>query len=52
MKHGLCGQHWIDGRWNAAGTETLDAVNPATGEILSPPFAEATLEEVNAALAG
>src|SRR5262245_38850968 len=50
MKHELCGQHWVDGRWAAAGADTLDAVNPATGEILLPPFAEATFDEVNAAV--
>src|SRR6476646_6740095 len=50
MKYDLCGYHCIDGRWKAAGDETFDALNPATGETLSPHFAEATIDEVNAAV--
>jgi NADP-dependent aldehyde dehydrogenase len=49
MKHELCGQHWIDGRWTAGGEETFDALNPATGETVAPPFAEASNNEVDAA---
>src|SRR5262245_25118320 len=49
MKHELCGRHLIDGRWTAAGRETLDVTNPATGETLVPHFAEATTDEVDAA---
>jgi NADP-dependent aldehyde dehydrogenase len=49
MKHELCGQHWIDGQWIAAGRETFDALNPATGESLAPHIAEATNNEVDAA---
>jgi len=41
--------NWIDGGWRAAGDETFDAVNPATGETLTPHFAEATADEVDAA---
>lgn len=51
MKYELRGHHWIDGRWKAAGDETFDAVNPATGETLAPHFAEATIQEVEAAVA-
>ena len=50
MKHELCGCHWIEGRWQSAGGETFEAVNPATGEALAPSFAEATSGEVDAAL--
>jgi alpha-ketoglutaric semialdehyde dehydrogenase len=49
MKHELRGQHWIDGQWIAAGRETFDALNPATGETLAPHFAEAINDEVEAA---
>ena len=50
MKYELCGRHWIDGRWKATGDETFGAVNPATGETLAPQFAEATNNEVDAAV--
>jgi alpha-ketoglutaric semialdehyde dehydrogenase len=50
MKYEFCGRHWIDGRWKSAGDETFDAVNPATGETLTPHFAEATVNDVDAAL--
>src|SRR4051812_35534225 len=50
MKHELNGQHWIDGHWTAAGSETFNAVNPATGADLAPHFAEAIISEVDAAL--
>src|SRR4051812_40739103 len=49
MKHELCGQNSIDGQWIAAGRESFDALNPATGETLAPHFAEATYNEVDAA---
>jgi NADP-dependent aldehyde dehydrogenase len=50
MKHELCGQHWINGRWTAAGKDTFDSLNPTTGEALAPQFAEATNDEVDAAV--
>ena len=50
MKHELCGRHWIEGGWKAAGDETFVAVNPATGETLTPHFAEATIDDVDAAV--
>ncbi len=50
MKYEFCGRHWIDGGWKAAGAETFEAVNPATSESLAPKFAEATTDEVHAAL--
>jgi 2,5-dioxopentanoate dehydrogenase len=50
MKQELCGQHCIDGSWQAVGREMFDAVNPATGEVLTPRFVEATCDEVDAAL--
>jgi NADP-dependent aldehyde dehydrogenase len=50
MNHELCGRHWINGRWDAAGGETFAAENPATGESLAPRFAEATSGDVDAAL--
>src|SRR6478752_4006119 len=50
MKYELCGRHWIDGRWKAAGDATFDAVNPANGESLMPHFAEATVNDVDAAV--
>lgn len=50
MKCELSGRHWIDGRWKAAGDEAFDAVNPATGQTLTPHFAEATINEVDAAV--
>src|SRR5215211_1482113 len=52
MKYQLCGQHWISGRWIASSAETYNALNPATGETLEPPIAEATIEEVDAAASG
>lgn len=50
MNTELSGQHWIDGHWEAAGESTFPAENPATGETLAPPFAEATTGEVDAAM--
>jgi alpha-ketoglutaric semialdehyde dehydrogenase len=50
MKHELCGRHWIDGQWSATGGETFSAQNPATGETLDPPFAEATMDELDGAV--
>jgi alpha-ketoglutaric semialdehyde dehydrogenase len=47
MEHELCGQHWIEGRWTAANKDAFNALNPATGEILTPHFAEATNKEVD-----
>src|SRR4051812_33119078 len=49
MKYELCGRHWIDGSWKASSRESFNAVNPAIGETLDPPFAEATMVEVDAA---
>jgi NADP-dependent aldehyde dehydrogenase len=49
MKCELCGEHWIDGRWMATGSEAFNAINPATGQALAPRFAEATEAEVDAA---
>ena len=50
MKYELSGQHLIGGRWTAAGSESFDAVNPATGEAIGPKFFEATAGEVDEAL--
>src|SRR3954468_6341305 len=52
MIYELCGRHWINGRWRASGEETFNALNPATGETLEPPFAEASIDEVDAAVSG
>jgi NADP-dependent aldehyde dehydrogenase len=50
MKHEPCGRHWIDGRWQSAGDEYFDAMNPATGTALGPRFVEATPGEIDAAM--
>jgi NADP-dependent aldehyde dehydrogenase len=53
MKIKLSGGHFIDGSWRAeetAGAESFTAINPATGEPLAPNFAEATADDVDAAL--
>src|SRR4051812_12039325 len=50
MKTELCGLHWIDGHRKADDGETFNALNPATGETLEPPFAEAGMNDVNAAV--
>src|SRR4051812_44754930 len=52
MKTELCGLHWIDGHRKADDGETFNALNPATGETLDPPFAEAMIDEVDAAVSG
>ncbi len=46
----LNGRQLIDGEWLAGGSETLCAVNPATGETLAPAFNHATNTDVDAAL--
>ena len=46
----LTGNQLISGAWRASGSESLRAVNPATGETLAPAFAHATNAEVDAAL--
>src|SRR3954453_16118464 len=48
----LSGRHWINGRWNVSDGEPFNALNPAIGETLNPPFAEATVDEVDAAVSG
>lgn len=46
----LTGRQLINGEWLASGREPLHAVNPATGEALTPAFARATNAEVDAAM--
>src|SRR3954447_4785961 len=47
----MTGLHLINGRWTRSnGNATFAAENPATGQTLQPPFAEAGEAEVNAAL--
>jgi NADP-dependent aldehyde dehydrogenase len=46
----LSGKHLIGGQRTAAGRGDFPAFDPATGETLSPRFAEATREEVDRAL--
>jgi NADP-dependent aldehyde dehydrogenase len=45
----LTGSHLIDGQWHAPGRTTFAAVNPATGQELSPGFGKATAEHIDAA---
>jgi NADP-dependent aldehyde dehydrogenase len=52
MTHELTGKNLINGRWQSAAAGSFSGVNPTTGEALSPMFAEATADEVNAALTG
>ncbi len=49
MNPQLRGRHWIDGDWTSSGRETFQAVNPATGQVLEPCFAEAIFAEVDQA---
>jgi len=51
MSQRLTGQHSIAGEFTAAPSATFDSVNPGTGEILSPKFAEANSDEVDSAMA-
>jgi len=46
----LTGKQLIASQWAASGSETLHAVNPATGEKLEPAFIHATAAEVDAAM--
>lgn len=46
----LTGKNLIGGIFTGRGEETFAAVNPSTGEPMSPPFFEATVEEVNLAV--
>src|SRR5882724_1775795 len=46
----LHGKSLLAGQAGATGGATYSAINPATGEILSPPFHEAAATEVDAAL--
>jgi NADP-dependent aldehyde dehydrogenase len=50
MPNTITGQHLIAGQWRAGGMK-FSAANPATGEALTPQFAEATESDVNAAAA-
>ena len=46
----LTGQHLIDGQWKrGSSSTTFNGVNPATGDDLPPPIAEAGPAEVDAA---
>ncbi|MDZ4814715.1 MAG: aldehyde dehydrogenase (NADP(+)) [Verrucomicrobiota bacterium] len=45
------GGQFINGHWVRSGSVTFDAVNPATGEKIGSSFAQATAEEIEAALA-
>jgi 2,5-dioxopentanoate dehydrogenase len=47
----LHGRHQIAGTPTASGTDTFDAVDPRTGEVLGPPFAEGGVTEAEEALA-
>ena len=47
----LTGEHLIAGTPSRRGEIAFQAENPATGERLSPGFAEATAEEIDAACA-
>jgi 2,5-dioxopentanoate dehydrogenase len=44
----LTGSHLIDGQWIRTSGETFSATNPATGDSLPPPIAEAGKAQVNA----
>ncbi|MHC4404493.1 MAG: aldehyde dehydrogenase family protein, partial [Planctomycetota bacterium] len=46
----LCGKNILSSSVSAEGSDTFQAVNPATGETLAPPFHHATREEVEEAL--
>src|SRR3954468_3856713 len=46
----LTGQHLINDKWSAQNGNQFGALNPASGDALTPKFAEATADEVNAAL--
>ncbi len=48
--HSLHGNHLIAGEATHSGTTAFRAFNPATGTPLEPPFFEATVAEVHAAL--
>jgi NADP-dependent aldehyde dehydrogenase len=50
MNISLMGQQLISGRWVSTRGTMFRAVNPAAGEPLEPPFAEATRAEVDAVL--
>ncbi len=50
MNFQLSGKQLIAGQWVSSTSESLNAVNPATGETLTPAFAHATSAEVDAAL--
>lgn len=47
----LHGRHQIAGTPTVSGTHTFDAIDPRTGEVLGPPFAEGGAAEADAALA-
>src|SRR3954471_11353702 len=46
----LMGEHLISGKWSARNGGAFEAVNPANGDSVPPAIAEATSDEVNAAL--
>src|SRR3954453_24067218 len=46
----LTGEHLISGKWSARNRGAFEAVNPVNGDAVPPAFAEATSDEVNAAL--
>ena len=50
MNFQLSGKQLIAGQWVSSTSESLNAVNPATGEALTPAFAHATSAEVDAAM--
>ena len=45
----LHGKNLVGGALSAEGEDTFQARNPATGELLDPPFFEARADEVNRA---
>ncbi len=46
----LTGRQLIAGQWISSSSESLNAVNPASGETLTPAFAHATSAEVDAVM--
>ncbi len=50
MSFHLSGRQLVEGRWISSGSLALNAVNPATGELLQPSFAHAGPTEIAAAM--
>src|SRR5688572_1808857 len=53
MSNEITGRHLIDGEWRASaqgGAGAFRAVDPSTGETLPPDFAEASADDVDAAM--